>query len=123
MASPGFRLRRRLLYNRLPLVGGWLSRWAARGLALSPEPAAVNLLAVALVADDTSPRVRNAARLALERIDPPQLAVNLICLRWAATRHVELEQLIVRRRWIAGGPPDVRLLSALKAGRGELVQT
>src|SRR5947209_5726603 len=111
---------RRRLFHRWPLVGGWLQRRAARALAADGSPAAVQALAEAL-AHSTDPPGRALARETLARLDS-QAAVDGIAFAWAVSRHPDLQNLLLRRGVLPSGPPEVRLLAALKLGRPEPAQ-
>lgn len=105
------------LYNRIPLIGGWLRRRAAQELARNGTPGAVQVLAEALIRSDDK-QVRD---LALERLRcltaPPQ--VDALCAVWAKTRHPTLEKIVVEGGLAASKPADLKVLVALKAGRIE----
>jgi hypothetical protein len=103
----------RQLYNRVPVVGGWLRRRAAETLARDGSPAAVRMLAEAIVHSDDA-RVRSIALAALRQLTHRR-AINAVCSVWATTRNADLTRLLAEREWVASTPPDVKVLTALKA--------
>jgi hypothetical protein len=117
MKGWGLRLYCWLLFRRIPLVGGWLRRWAARSLARQGSAQAVHALANALV-HGKDPRLCALARKTLAGLQGA-VATNALGLFWAATRHPELEALLRGRENLPANPPEVRLLVALKLGRVE----
>jgi HEAT repeat protein len=113
-----YRLRRQL-YSRMPLIGGWLRRRAARALERDGSPGAVWTLAEALARSDDE-RVRAIALDSIHNIDTePQ--IDALCAAWAETRHPDLTALLTERGWVASAPEDVRVLSALKTKQLELL--
>lgn len=102
------------------LARRWRRRRAVEELAGKLSPEGVELLAAEVTRPGVDPETREVALRALERIwDQPQ--VDALCAQWARSRHPVLGELIVRRGWVATGPSHVRVLSALKAGRPELL--
>ena len=75
----------RWLNNRIPLIGGWLRRRAARGLAEKDSPRAIGILAEA-VARSRDGRVVEIALVKLEGITGPR-SIDATCGVWAETRH------------------------------------
>lgn len=113
------KLRRRL-FNGIPLLGGWWRRRAARILARDGSREAIHLLAQTATATETPAAIRTAAGDALRRLDTPR-AIDSFCAEWAATRHEDLARLLGERGWVAAQPAEVRLLTALKLGRWEVI--
>jgi hypothetical protein len=112
-----------LLYNRVPLIGGWARRLAARALAAEGSPVAVGALAGA-VARSEDKRVRAIALEALGQLTNPktrEAAADYLCQQWAATRAPQLEEVMLRERFVAAEPPVARALSALKNQQPELL--
>jgi HEAT repeat protein len=110
---------RRRLYSRIPLLGGWLRRRAARALAEDSSPAAVEALAWAVVRSRDE-QVRGIALETLHRIANPA-AVDAFCFVWAATHNPTLTALLLQYRWVAQAPVEVRVLSALQTQQPNLL--
>jgi hypothetical protein len=110
---------RNRLYSRMPLLGGWLRRSAAETLARDGSPGAVRALAEAVARSDDE-QVRGIALDMIRRADG-QPRIDAVCAAWAETRHPELTALLAEHGWTASAPADVRVLSALKLKRLELV--
>jgi len=104
-----------LLYNRVPLIGGWMRRYAARALVAEGSPVAVGALAGA-VARSEDRRVRAIALEAIGQITKPS-CIDAVCVVWAATRQPDLAALIAERQWVASAPIEIKTLSALLAKR------
>src|SRR6516165_5007541 len=105
------------LFNRLPLIGGWLRRGAARALARAGSTEAMRLLAQAVAVSPDAGLRRMAADI-LGRRDS-QAAIDAVAVEWAQTRHPELEGLLCARGLPPSGPPGPRLLAALRLGQVE----
>ncbi|MBI3946288.1 MAG: hypothetical protein HY321_10245 [Armatimonadetes bacterium] len=107
------------LTSRLPLLGGWIRRRAARALAADGSAGAAEALAEAVARTDDA-RVRSVALDFLGRTDC-QACVDAACGVWAATRHPNLAALITIHGWVADAPLGVRVLTALAVGRPQLL--
>ncbi len=110
------KYRKRLSGGGKGVLARGRRRRAASWLAQHTElPEAVGVLAEALplCAD---PGIGAAVRAALERICDPS-AVDAACEIWHRTRSPELEALLVGCGWVATSPPELRVLTALKANR------
>jgi hypothetical protein len=108
------------LRSRLPLIGGWLSRRAARRLAEDRSPEAARALAEA-VTQSSDPQLRSIAIEALRRMDRPA-AINAACAVWHVTRDADLTALLVERHWLAAAPATVKVSTALKlSGRADRI--
>src|SRR5262245_54170008 len=107
------------LHSRMPLIGGWLRRGAARRLAEEGSAGAVRALADA-VARTPDARLREQALTALRQVEQ-QACVDACCGIWLMTRHADLERLLIEKRWVATGQPAYRVYSALKTGQPERV--
>ncbi|MCR4413935.1 MAG: hypothetical protein NUV77_16085, partial [Thermoguttaceae bacterium] len=70
--------------------------------------------------DDVDPVIARHAKEALGSLQD-QGAIDAMCALWARTRAAVLEEAIVCRGHVATGPLAVRVLTALKAGRIELL--
>ncbi len=110
---------RERLYSRAPLIGGWRRRGAARALARDGSARAMKALAEA-VARGNDEAVREIALTALQQAADWR-GISSVCGVWADTRHPDLTALLVEKQWVASTPPEVRVLSALKVGRLEVV--
>ncbi|HZY89528.1 MAG TPA: hypothetical protein VFE78_32195, partial [Gemmataceae bacterium] len=110
---------RQRLHHRLPLIGGWLQRRAVRALVADGSPAALDVLTTT-VAQGPDELGRARALEALGRLDS-QNGVDAVARAWAATRHPQLEGLLRQRGVLPGAPPAVRLLTALKLSRHDLL--
>jgi hypothetical protein len=109
----------RQLYSRVPVVGGWLRRRAAETLARDGSPAAVRVLAEAVVHSDDV-QVRSIALAALRQLTHRR-AISAACSVWVTTRHTDLTALLTEREWVASTPPEVKVLTALKVERLDVV--
>jgi len=105
------------LYSRVPLVGIWLRRSAARALAKDASPKACAVLATALARHD-DPQVLQTASELIDQLDN-RACIDAVCGAWADTRHAQLESLILKHAWVATSPPAIRALTALKQWRFE----
>jgi WD40 repeat protein len=106
------------LYGRRRLGGA--NRVAAAGaLARDASPAAVRILIDAILGESDQ-QAREQALFALRHMADWR-CVNAVCAAWAATRNADLAAVIVERGWVATAPASLRVLSALRADRGELL--
>ncbi len=166
----------RWLYNRIPLIGGWLRRTAVDALAQDASPESVQALAQAVTRSDDR-QVRNSALNALRQLSgwqqigavcgvwlntrhPDLLAlltrretvpvvvevvthsgdgqardaalqslrqlsdrgsINAVCEVWAETRNENLADLLAEREWMASAPPEIKVLTALKIERLDVI--
>lgn len=94
-------------------------RAAAAALAHDASAAALRVLLDAIL-EGRDPLARAAALDALRRLADWR-CVNAVCAAWAATRNADLAAVIVERGWVASSPASLRVLSALRADRGELL--
>lgn len=108
-----------LLRNRTPLIGGWLRRKAVESLMKDGSPEAVRALAEAVTLNNDG-QAQGEMLEALRRLTN-QHSINAVCEIWASTRHADLAQLMVKHGWVASAPVGLRVLSALKVGRLEVV--
>jgi hypothetical protein len=104
-----------LLRNRLPLIGGWLRRYAVSILAEEDSPLSARLLAETVVLNPNN-RTGNAATAVLSRLTNPA-AIDAVCEMWAGMRHPALAALLTKQNWVATKPPALKVLTALQAGR------
>jgi HEAT repeat protein len=104
-----------LLYNPLPLVGGWLRRRAAASLARQGTPQAAGQLAEALVRTGDG-QVQSIARQALENLRDAA-EIDAVCRVWADTRQAALAEIIAARQWLPSAPLDLHVLTALAMSR------
>jgi WD40 repeat protein len=77
----------------------------------------------ALVAacDDADPEIARHARECLPRLQNPS-AIDALCLRWAKKRENHLAAAISQAGYVACRPAELRVLSALQAGRVDLIR-
>jgi len=108
---------RKRLENRWPVVGKLIRRKACAEMAAEVSAQTVPLLAGAIADDDSL--VRETALSALRSLRS-QDAIDSLCALWAKERAAALGALIAERRYVASKPADLRVLSALKAGKPEL---
>lgn len=109
------------LYNKVPLIGIFFRRRAARALAQDASPRACAVLAHAL-SQHRDPQVLRIAQETIEKINS-QAGINAVCEVWADTRHKRLERILLDHDWKATDPPEVKALTALKSGCLEPVIT
>lgn len=107
------------LYCILPFIGGSLRQQAAQKLAQDKSPEVVRVLAKKLT-HRPDQQVKAIAKEALLQMQD-QSCIDAACAVWAATRHLELSALLVSQRWIPNAPSQVRVLSALKSGKLEVI--
>lgn len=103
-----------LLHNRLPLIGGWLRRYAVGILAEEDSPISARLLAETVVLNYDK-RTTKAATAVLSGLTNPA-SIDAVCEMWAGMRHPALTTLIVNQGWVAAKPPRLKVLTALQAG-------
>lgn len=110
---------RRRLRSATPVVGPWLRRAAAQALAADNSAAAATLLGEALVTHSDS-TVRGISAEALRRLQKPE-AIDAACAVWEETRAEVLTALLRQKQWLATTPLELRVLTALKTGRQNLL--
>ena len=115
MNDSQFSLTLKMLYTRKPLIGGWLRQRAARSLAASQSPLALQALAEALSANP-DPDVNAIARQAILQAHT-RAAIDRICQVWAERREPWLGQTLVEKKWAASRPVPVRLLCLLQTNQ------
>ena len=69
---------------------------------------------------DTDPDIANRAQACIASLEDPR-AVAALCERWARGRHPDLTELIERCGYVAQSPVGLRVLSALRANRSDLL--
>jgi WD40 repeat protein len=94
-------------------------RRAARRLARAGTPDAVRALAEEL-ARSRDYGGHEVARRALARLDD-QGAIDAVCQVWSYRRSDELDRLVEQNGWIASHPPYVRVRTALRVGRPDVL--
>lgn len=144
---------RRRLYSRAPLLGGLLRRRAASTLAQDGSDEAVEVLAEAIlnssdsrvreialqgllqndsmvatraladVAAQSGAEIVSGAALSALRMRIRGPRARAIAEVWAATRHTDLAALLVEHKWIAPSPLDLTVLTALKVGQVDIVES
>lgn len=110
------------IYSQMPVLGGWIRRKAAEELAQAVHSDNVEVINVILdaVTKSTDQEVRTRLLSALGNIKD-QKSIDSACALWASTRHSELDQLLKKNGWVASTPNSIRVLSALKNGKADLV--
>ncbi|MBI2946942.1 MAG: HEAT repeat domain-containing protein [Verrucomicrobia bacterium] len=105
----------RQLYRSTPLIGPWLQREAIRSLARDGSVTAIRILAKAL---STHPdfNLRRRVAIALRQLQSVE-SINAFCAAWQESRHDALTALLRERGWLATGPLELRVLTALKTGQ------
>ena len=97
---------------------GCLRSEAIEALVRDGYPEAVLVLAEAFARTDG--QVRNTVVESLRQV-ADQHFVNTAWAIWATTRHTSLAALLTECGWVASAPEELEVLSALKAGRLEVV--
>jgi hypothetical protein len=107
------------LYSTSPLIGRLLRRRAVRKLAGDGSWKAIRTLAEAVTRSDDA-QVRSLSLDAFRQLSN-QDCIDAVCDVWASTRDDKLAKLLIDCKWVADSPANVRVLSALKVGRLEVV--
>jgi hypothetical protein len=107
--------QRRALRATFPLIGPWRRRSTAEWIYQHRnDPVVIPLLVEALSHKD--PVVAAKANMAAKNLNSAP-AIDVLCAAWAETRDRRLGDLIVAKKYIASQPINIRLLSAIKAGK------
>lgn len=109
------------LYSETPFFGESKRKQAALELKKDGDPLAIKILAQALINSDDL-QVQNIALEAVRGINNNPGCINAVCGVWAESRHLELTKLLKLRGWVATAPIEVKVLTALKVPRLELLQ-
>ncbi len=118
---------RQELLGNTPLIRGWLQQRRVRQLAVDGSPEAIQVLAEVLV-ETTDEELRTYVWEILSGVKE-QRAIDVVCAIWERTRSSSapggraLERLLVERGFVAAEPTTLRVRTALKAGRPELLTT
>jgi hypothetical protein len=104
------------LHDHTPLFGTRARRTACEKLAQSNNADALPYLVEALY--DTDSLVKETAYNSLSNLKD-SYSVNILCALWAKERDAILGTIIEEQAYIATHPVEIRVLSALKAGRPE----
>jgi WD40 repeat protein len=107
------------IYSTTPFVGGLLRRKAAQALASDVSLQATQLLAE-VVTRSNDETVLATAISALRQLSN-QSSMDAVCEVWASTRHNELTRLLTEGNWVASSPAQLRVLTALKVSRLDVV--
>lgn len=107
------------LRDETPLIGGWVRHRAIAALMKDGSPEAVHELVKAVNLSNGG-KAQDEMLAALQLLTD-QRGIDVVCEVWTSTRHAELAQLMMKHGWVASGPMELRVLSALKAGRLEIV--
>jgi hypothetical protein len=110
---------RKRLWSDVPWLGPWLRRRAIRSFARQASPEAAGVLAE-FATQCQEERLLALTVKALESFGNP-LCIDRICAVWTATRHSILADLIRRNHWIASSSAQIRVLTALKMQRLDLI--
>lgn len=103
----------RLMASSPPRVRVRSAFQAGREREIVNEPEVAEILMDIAVGADPEEARRAAGCL---RLLQEQEAVNLLCRRWADTRHPALGDIIEHGSFVADAPPELHALSALKTG-------
>jgi HEAT repeat protein len=112
------RLKRQLQSNA-PFIGPRLRRQAARALAKDGSRSAIQLLAQSLTFSKDE-HVHQIAQKTISKIDN-QSAINTVCKVWYQTRQQWIGEQIKNQKWVASTPSDLRVFSALQAGKTDTI--
>src|SRR4051812_10334289 len=99
----------------LDFIGHKLQEWSVNKLANNQSPTAIEALAEK-VADTGSPLGPRPLEITLDILGAvnDQACIDKISEVWARTRNLELENLLVKRKWVAAEPLQIKILTALK---------
>jgi WD40 repeat protein len=117
----------RQLDNRLPLIGGWVQRRAARKITQTAHsrqrytPQAVAAL-VRVVERRAAPQATDLAKHALSQLSH-QPAIRAFCQAWADSRSQALEKILLHKGYLPSQPTYLRLLVALKTEKIEIARS
>ena len=135
------KLKRRLR-NRLPLVGRWVARRAARSLAADGSGEAALALTEGVAEDPSGclfdwliefcssedPELSRSAAGALGRVmagarggEAFEVISTRLCAKWFESRDGRLEDVIVRGRYVASRPLELKVFSCLKTKQNQQV--
>ena len=103
----------RIVASAPPLIRVRSAFQAGREREILNEPEAAGVLITIAEGTDAEEARRAAGCL---RLIQAQEAVNLLCQRWADTRHPVLGELMEQGNFVADAPPELHALSALKTG-------
>ena len=110
------------LFSETSVIGKLLQLEAAHKLIELIEDDSlhtVRILANA-VSDSKNRKVQETILDALQKIDN-QSHINAICKVWADTRHRDLANSLVKKRWIASEPVALKVITALKANQPQVI--
>lgn len=110
------------LYSATFLIGGWQRHKAASELAaaVSNQDLEATTLFVEALSRSSDPQVKTLALESLKKVTD-QRCIDAICTDWASSRHQDLTQLINSAGWVASTPAKVRVLTALKNKKLEII--
>jgi virulence-associated protein VagC len=103
----------------IPVIGRCLQKKAVTALVEDNSPDAVKVLAKA-VTSLTDEEIKEIVLNALSNIRNQQ-CIDAFCEVWADTRQRDLANFLVKKGWIASAPVDVRVLSALKTKKLQVI--
>lgn len=84
------------------------------------SPEAIGLVAE-IVMRVTDPSTRVVALKGLHLLDCKQVVIDAVCRVWESSRDPDLTDLLIKRRWIASEPLELRVLSALQTHQLEVL--
>ncbi|HIL70622.1 MAG TPA: hypothetical protein EYG38_12335, partial [Verrucomicrobia bacterium] len=107
------------LSNVTPLLGAWIRKQAIRALAAEISTDTTRaLIEHGLPHDD--PVVQAIALAAIGNLSDPA-SIDLACSLWAENRQQDLDEIIAGKKWMATGPTELRVLTALRIGQLDAV--
>lgn len=112
------------LYSTTPMVGGWKRAMAAKGLAefaIAGSELATKTLAEA-VDKHPDPFVRELACASLRQLRS-ESCVDVFCEFWQRNPSAVLDDILITSNYIASKPLSLRILTALKVGQVEVIET
>jgi hypothetical protein len=110
---------RRKLHSRMPLLGPWIRRKAARNLINIGSPAAVQIL-TKRVAGEIDNDLRDLIVRSLEGQNNAG-CIDEVCAVWELTRHPLLAQVITGHGWVASKTQSLLVLTALLVKKSDLL--
>lgn len=113
---------RKRLFSTMPLFGGWFRKKTAERLAekaIRGDIDTVKILTEALM-NPTDSAVQDIVGDALNQLNNSE-TIDVFCTHWAKDRAPALERILINSGYIAGTPPELRALTALKVGHIEKI--
>ncbi len=107
------------LFNEIPFLGIRISKFALFKLYSDKTPASVRVLAEALN-KSKNPKLNSNILKKLSGITE-QTCIDEVCEVWNHSRHRDLTHLLVEKNWVASAPINIRVLSALKTRKLQVI--